>query len=249
MSYPDSKEVIYIINSFRGKGHDPSILDSYWFLDELKSFERQFSEYMKLQVQINTDYSKKASELIKMISGKENANIINFNYTKPFSNLGKVVSISNVHGTIADRNIIFGIDLTEDLTLDAHIFTKTHRKMLQKNSVSSLPGGINVIKFYGHSLGSADYSYFQSIFDHYNLYGDDLDLSHYRTGDKPVVLQFYFTVFNKDKKLAIKRNAADSVYKLITTYGNSFDNKDKGRNLLHKLLLEGRVQIIFLDNI
>ena len=38
---------------------------------------------------------------------------------------------------------------------------------------------------------------------------------------------------------------ANSVYKLISIYGSTLDNKDKGSNLLHKLLLEGRIQIIF----
>ena len=31
------------------------------------------------------------------------------------------------------------------------------------------------------------------------------------------------------------------VYELINTYGNTFDNKDHGKNLLHKMLLEGRI--------
>ena len=37
------------------------------------------------------------------------------------------------------------------------------------------------IKFYGHSLREADYSYFQSIFDSYNLYENS-----------KVSLMFYF---------------------------------------------------------
>ena len=201
-----------------------------------------------------------AAKLINVITDGEKVNIINFNYTNPFIvsssdaarsmiNSNMVTQVSNVHGNLADDNIIFGVDLTEDLPLDAHIFAKTHRKMLQDSSSNSLPKGVNRIKFYGHSLGKADYSYFQSIFDHYNLYGDNLDLLHYRSGDKPVVLRFYFTVYDESKEAEIRRSATDSVYKLIVAYGDTLDNKDKGKNLLHKLLLEGRVQIEFLCNI
>jgi hypothetical protein len=33
------------------------------------------------------------------------------------------------------------------------------------------------------------------------------------------------------------------VYRLINEYGESLDNENKGKNLLHKLLLEGRIII------
>lgn len=35
----------------------------------------------------------------------------------------------------------------------------------------------------------------------------------------------------------------DRVVKLIKTYGNTLDNKDHGKNLLHKLKLENRILI------
>jgi len=33
------------------------------------------------------------------------------------------------------------------------------------------------------------------------------------------------------------------VYKLINEYGETLSNKDQGKNLLHKLILEGRVEV------
>lgn len=30
---------------------------------------------------------------------------------------------------------------------------------------------------------------------------------------------------------------------LLTTYGETLDNKDHGKNLMHKLLLEGRLEV------
>jgi hypothetical protein len=39
--------------------------------------------------------------------------------------------------------------------------------------------GTKMIKFYGHSLGEADYSYFQAIFDSVKLYGGGTRLVFY----------------------------------------------------------------------
>lgn len=34
----------------------------------------------------------------------------------------------------------------------------------------------------------------------------------------------------------------------MSDYGNSLDNKDKGKNLLHKLILENRIKLIDIEN-
>lgn len=36
----------------------------------------------------------------------------------------------------------------------------------------------------------------------------------------------------------------EKVSRLITTYGQTLDNKDHGRNLMHKLLLENRLRVV-----
>ena len=80
------------------------------------------------------------------------------------------------------------------------------------------------IKFYGHSLNEADYSYFQSIFDYYNLYENT-----------NVSLIFYYSKGFEQ---------TDKVYQLINTYAKTLSNKDQGNNLTHKLLLENRLKIV-----
>jgi len=233
-------------------------LDMYWYLDELITFERRFAQYLKEQVESNTSYLPNATKLMNlMIEDNEKVNIINFNYTNPFNSdspnsegrqLKDIVSeVTNVHGTLDDNNNIFGVDATAQLENGAHIFTKTYRKMLQDSPSRALPWHVHKIKFYGHSLGSADYSYFHSIFDNYNLYGGDLAFGQPR--NEQVELQFYFTVYDESKKIEITRNATERVHNLITAYGATLDNKDKGKNLLHKLLLEGRLKIELLDDI
>ena len=256
--YPRGKEADYLVENVNRIGRSSFPLSSQWFLDELKAFERQFSDYLQKEVNNNTDYISNAVKLIEMMSNDEDKiHILNFNYTNPFklessksadntaNNLIK--SITNVHGTCSECNIIFGTDATETLLPDTHIFTKTYRKMLQSTPKNALPSNIEEIRFYGHSLGQADYSYFQSVFDYYNLYDGRRNDSW--NGINPITLKFYYTVYDDSKEIEIRRDAADSVYKLISAYGDTLDNKDKGKNLMHKLLVEGRVQIIFIEGL
>ena len=180
--------------------------------------------------------------LSKEFANLHSVNILSFNYTALFDIL-EVQSpclYNNVHGKLcmnkcaencSTSNIIFGIDDTivqsQDENFEIHKFSKTYRKMLYANAESRvLPTKNNPleIKFYGHSLSEADYSYFQSIFDYYNLYENS-----------KVSLMFYYSKGFEQ---------TDEVYRLINTYGKTLSNKDQGKNLTHKLLLENRLKII-----
>jgi len=45
------------------------------------------------------------------------------------------------------------------------------------NAKASLkPEKLGTINFFGHSLSKADYSYFQAIFDLYNIYSSEINL-------------------------------------------------------------------------
>lgn len=249
-STPITLEGEYIRNNSHGvvKIHEfQNHYGLHWFLSQLKSFEFRFGEYLRGEVERLTDYNDRADKVLNMLTDGEDVDIVSFNYTKPFRSR-QVKHFINVHGTYEDNNIIFGVDATEDLPSDYHIFTKTHRKMLQDNYVSALPLQVGTIKFFGHSLSKADYSYFQSIFDGYNLYGKLL--TGERSGVRPVVLQFYFSTYGGKSEAEIKREESDKVYKLITAYATeTLGDNGKGKNLLHKLLLEGRIQIKLLESI
>ena len=119
------------------------------------------------------------------------AHVLNFNYTA-LSDIVKTQDICyhiNVHGKLCNEqcgetckrsSIIFGMDdkiiQSCDESAPLRIFSKTYRKMmLEESPLAILPGANDnpfAIKFYGHSLSEADYSYFQSIFDYCNLYGN-----------------------------------------------------------------------------
>ena len=107
--------------------------------------------------------------------------VLSFNYTNVADDhfdMGEDGVFVNIHGKLGE-NIIFGIDGKDCMDNPVAVpFTKTYRLMLRGGSrtgglistanSSTLQDATDVIKFYGHSLGKADYSYFQSIFDGVN---------------------------------------------------------------------------------
>lgn len=213
----------------------------YETIDDI--IERQEEAYYKplSPTMYQSDWREKHI-LSQEFSNLHSVNILSFNYTALFDILGvqSPCLYNNVHGKLcmnkcaencSTSNIIFGIDDTivqsQDENFEIHKFSKTYRKMLYANAESRvLPTKDNPleIKFYGHSLSEADYSYFQSIFDYYNLYENN-----------KVSLIFYYSKGFEQ---------TDEVYRLINTYGKTLSNKDQGKNLTHKLLLENRLKII-----
>ncbi len=246
-------------------------------LQELHSFERRFCKYIKnniisrknkyivnavnllakltgfssekiLEENVANDYLKSKAKIVLTgdFNNHTSTNILNFNYTALFDIL-EVESpcvYSNVHGKLCNNacsgtcnysSVIFGIDDTliqsENLNSDLRLFSKTYRKMLVAGEPANILPPKDTksleIKFYGHSLSEADYSYFQSIFDYYDLYGNS-----------NISLNFYYSKGYEQY---------DNIYALISAYGKSLNNKEQGKNLIHKLLLENRLKIIEID--
>lgn len=214
----------------------------YETIDDI--IERQEEAYYKplSPTMYQSDWREKHI-LSQEFSNLHSVNILSFNYTALFDILGvqSPCLYNNVHGKLcmnkcaencASCNIIFGIDDTviqsQEENFELHKFSKTYRKMLIADAETSILPKIDnqmiEIKFYGHSLSEADYSYFQSIFDYYNLYENN-----------KVSLIFYYSKGFEQ---------TDEVYRLINTYGKTLFNKDQGKNLTHKLLLENRLKII-----
>ena len=149
----------------------------------------------------------------------------------------------NIHGWLDDGSAIFGIDGTDFLDdPDALPFTKTYRVMSSDThdvtdiacSPTSVYGrAISVIKFFGHSLSEADYSYLQAIFDIVDLYDGD------------TTLVFYYRPYrDDDTNGSMARNETmQRVTRLLRAYGKTLDNKDHGKNLLHRLLIEQRLYV------
>lgn len=237
------------IRNFQGKGLNNSyIINAINSLVKLTNFtEYSYSDIWQIVVRPENSfkYLKRGNKLSNEFSGLKNTYILSFNYTALFDILlvDCPCNYNNVHGKLCNRDcglcdsssVIFGID---DTLIQAkgndnsalRIFSKTYRKMLDTAVPAKILPENDVpitIKFYGHSLSEADYSYFQSIFDYYNIYGNN-----------NVDLIFYYSKGYEQ---------TDAIYRLINMYGKTLNNQEQGKNLIHKLLLENRLKIQEID--
>ena len=175
-------------------------------------------------------FDETLSEIYKEKNSNENLVLI-FNYTKVWD----VENVRNIHGDLDNGNIIFGIDydkLNNNFKNAPIEFSKSYRVL--ENGLTStfdISSDIDIIKIYGHGLGKADYSYYQSIFD-------SVDLYHGKTK-----VMFFWSDYKGREKEQIHKDFVKGVTNLIEEYGTTFSNKDHGRNLFTKLLLENRLTI------
>lgn len=227
-----------------------------FLLEQLHAIERDFGKFLQRQTSENYNYISNASYLMEGLSRSDVPNhhkdvvetsVLDFNYTTPFAgytNDYENFHLVNIHGNTS--NPIFGID-GRDLMSDPNLvrFTKTYRILALGNRerekiIHTSTGGdrhpTDFIKFYGHSLGDADYSYFQAIFDGVDLYSSDTQLI------------FYYNLWQQEDGSSCRETVAQQdmfqkVTRLMSEYGKTMSNKDHGKNLMHKLLLEGRLTI------
>ena len=243
--------------------------------DDLRTLEQDFASYLRKTVSCNASYEENAQRLIRDIVDDERPNddeldikqsILSFNYTHPELSLsfdGDESAYVNIHGRLGEvagsnEEIVFGIDGTGLMSNPGILpFTKTYRimglnsadtrKFIHSAHESGFPDyGTAVIKFYGHSLGHADYSYFQAIFDSVHLYeGQTRLVFYYRRHSKGEI----DSVELAQELERIKTRTMQQVISLLVAYGETLDNKDHGKNLIHKLLIEGRLAVLELPSI
>lgn len=218
----------------------------------LETFELEFMDYMRIELLHSLGYRERASELYALISSTNgsfpvNDYVLSFNYTRP-----DIVTIRqeircwrNVHGGLESKNAIFGFDITDlqheqRKKHDFIRFTKTYRVLqLPQKSIGQpkvlepVTDGesFDAIRVYGHSLDRADYSYFKAIFDCVDLYSSNVKLFFFYPANRPETGSRLY----------------QSVSDLLTDYGDEMPDEGKGRNLMHKLLLQDRLSVIPLD--
>ncbi|MEQ7216757.1 AbiH family protein [Enterococcus asini] len=216
--------------------------DIFDFLySELLIFEADFTEYLIKEIDSQQGwYTTAVEDLLRTIVGSDilesnDYSVLSFNYT---ASPALRDAATNVHGTLMDRNIIFGIDQNA-VGADTPLFrfTKTFRKMIQVIDPERNKTYINdkdrlkKIIFYGHSLGEADYSYFQSIFDYYDIYASDIQL------------EFCCSTYGDKTSEEVLSDMSILVGKLLSNYGPTMGNENRAKNILHKLMLENRLHI------
>lgn len=179
-------------------------------LEQLKEVERDFIMYLDNEVNTNNcyeGYSKLLANYMlkddKIPNENINCNVLSFNYTEPWGeklnfrdNLLHVNLFKNIHGTLKNRSIIFGIDDNMiDSKSEGYRFTKGSRIMemntIEENKSTPIKvifdRNVNRVVFYGHSLSDADYGYFQLIFDEYKE-------------NENLIFEFCYTVFDGTTK-------------------------------------------------
>ena len=224
-----------------------SFLD--FMMEQLNLFEKDFGNYIgSLELK-----EKNKNRLINIFRTTCRKKIINFNYSIFLQDLidrykdiafseieiarriKSIESIVNIHGDF--KNPIFGID-SHNSEEQFQNFTKTSR-ILNNDTIENFelpkPEKLGTINFFGHSLSKADYSYFQSLFDYYDIYSSNIKLN------------FMYSEYDKNDLTRAKRETHNNVVKLMKNYGEKLENKDKGKNLLHKLLIENRIKLINVD--
>lgn len=158
-----------------------------------------------------------------------------------------IKKINNLHGVTKQQNFfklpapIFGIDnhdiiqKNEDMDDPRIIFTKPFRLMDNHVNIirsKKFQDDISVITFYGHSLASADYSYFESIFDQYDIFHSNVKLEFY-----------YYRGNSEEEARRNERDVMKKVVKLLTSYGLTLKN-EHGENIINKMMLEQRLAIV-----
>lgn len=247
----------------RGFGSVPDDVDALldFMLAELHRFEGEFGSYLSKEVEHLGTYREDAQKLVftlladHCVDEKDfdiRESVLSFNYTRPseiWRRGNTPIAFTNVHGR-SGGEIVFGIDGSGIMGDERAVsFTKTYRIMgldpepmqdiVHPFSASPASGETAQIKFYGHSLSEADYSYFQALFDSVKLYeGRTRLIFYYRPhGDKGSL---------EEQRRFAREDMMRKVTRLLVTYGNTMDNEDHGDNLIHKLLLEGRLMVLEL---
>ena len=220
-----------------------------FIMEQLNLFEKDFGNYIG-SLELKGESKNRLINIFRTTCRKK---IINFNYSIFLQDLidrykdiafseieiarriKPIESIVNIHGDF--KNPIFGID-SHNSEEQFQNFTKTSR-ILNNDTVGNFelpkPEKLGTINFFGHSLSEADYSYFQSLFDYYDIYSSNIKLN------------FMYSEYDKNDLTRAKRETHNNVVKLMKNYGEKLENKDKGKNLLHKLLIENRIKLINVD--
>ena len=239
-NYQFSEFKRFFMAKFNDDTKDIDIVD--YLSDELVRFEEEFKTYIA-KISQTDDYKKKSAKLLGelMDDGEETFDILTFNYTVPDQkavNFFAYGNINHVHGIMSDK-VIIGFDSSDisDIKDNRIKMSKAIQKMFYKTSNVSLPDKDQVLflKFYGHSLGSQDYSYFHSIFDFYDIYHNG-----------KISLVFYYTPYHdtNEENDKLRNEYIGQVYNLLNSYSlNSTIHNENSNVIVSKLLLENRLFI------
>lgn len=141
--------------------------------NDFKELKNALMDYLKEAQEEEINQNSKAFEMMKN-EILDTDIIYNFNYTNSVFKVAEILGISDieskhsfVHGSIENKNIIFGVEDRADID-DNHIFLKksAHPNFPESDIIKILNNSNekNNIVLFGHSLGITDSSYFENYF-------------------------------------------------------------------------------------
>lgn len=154
-------------------------------------------------------------------------------------------TFANIHGSLQDKNAFFGIGGTSQYTEDDDLpnavrFTKAERSLSLGvtgtntdldsvfRALQSPEENLRVIKFFGLSLGEADYPYLKQFFDKSHITDTDSGVNSF--------LGFYYT------KGQARDELVHSINSLLQRYNSDTGHKPIG-GLMRELQNTGRLTI------
>lgn len=175
-------------------------------------------------------------------SGRDDHYVLSFNFTRPLTNSP---TFANIHGSLQDKNAFFGIGGTSQYTEDDDLpnavrFTKAERSLSLGvtgtntdldsvfRALQSPEENLRVIKFFGLSLGDADYPYLKQFFDKSHITDTDSGVNSF--------LGFYYT------KGQARDELVHSINSLLQRYSSDTGHKPIG-GLMRELQNTGRLTI------
>lgn len=224
----------YVYNScelFRNISRFYESINDSCFIDEIDVLSFNYSLDERFLSILNDNRVKSWSNIHGIACSKD-PNLLNTmpwrdDYLGPSILPAPIFGIDN-HDIINDRN-------NHDLRT---VFTKSYRVIANNvNGIRNTNGysDPSLISIYGHSLGSADYSYFEAIFDECDLYNSDVKIEY-----------FYYSGEGQEIKVQRKQDAISRIYDLLTHYGLTL-SEAHGMGIVNRLNLENRLSVVPME--
>ncbi len=205
-----------------------------------KAMRSEIIKYLNA-LDYNYNDSSYASKLIKAVSQNEKFDIYSFNYTETVDIISKnQLEVNHVHGKAKDSTVILGTEDNQKAIKDLCFFQKSFSPYYRSTNLKYDLIKADTVIFFGHSLGKADFLYFQNFFKTQSAEGLDIKnkkkivLITYDEYSRRKLLYQLFSMNNKRLDLFFQQNDFEIIL-TDSSDSNSIQYETKFDNLLNYL--------------